>query len=119
MNLRSSSKKHWIDRAKVCLHYLYCDNLSYFSGRTTIIIAHRLTTIRNAHRIYVLENGSVIEEGDHKTLMAQEDSYYRSMVINQTSSESDHGISDEPGQFAAIQHEKNDQCMFRFSGGIH
>ncbi|CAF4137845.1 unnamed protein product [Rotaria sp. Silwood2] len=38
-------------------------------GRTTIVIAHRLTTIRNSHQIYVLDNGGVIEQGTHETLM--------------------------------------------------
>ncbi|CAF4431745.1 unnamed protein product [Rotaria sp. Silwood2] len=41
-------------------------------GRTTIVIAHRLTTIQNAHQIYLLDNGSVIEQGTHKTLMAKQ-----------------------------------------------
>ncbi|CAF1062292.1 unnamed protein product [Rotaria sordida] len=41
-------------------------------GRTTIVIAHRLTTIQNAHQIYVLDNGTVIEQGTHEILMAKE-----------------------------------------------
>jgi ABC-type multidrug transport system fused ATPase/permease subunit len=49
-------------------------------GRTTIVIAHRLTTIRNADRIYVLDKGQVIEQGTHETLMAQEGGKYREMV---------------------------------------
>ncbi|CAF4127356.1 unnamed protein product, partial [Rotaria sordida] len=49
-------------------------------GRTTIVIAHRLTTIQNAHHIYVLDNGSVIEQGTHETLMAKEGGKYQSMV---------------------------------------
>ncbi len=40
-------------------------------GRTTIVIAHRLSTVRNAHRIYVLANGTVSETGHHETLLAQ------------------------------------------------
>ncbi|CAF4991802.1 unnamed protein product [Rotaria sp. Silwood1] len=49
-------------------------------GRTTIVIAHRLTTIQNAHRIYVLHNGCVIEQGTHETLMSKEGSRYRDMM---------------------------------------
>ncbi len=47
------------------------------------MIAHRLTTIRNAHQIYVLDNGSVIEEGTHETLMAKEKGKYQAMVKRQ------------------------------------
>jgi ATP-binding cassette subfamily B protein len=39
-------------------------------GRTTIVIAHRLSTVRNADRIYVLENGVLREEGKHERLVA-------------------------------------------------
>ncbi|CAF2819548.1 unnamed protein product, partial [Rotaria sp. Silwood2] len=49
-------------------------------GRTTIVVAHRLTIIRNAHRIYVLHNGHVIEQGTHETLMSKEGSQYRKMM---------------------------------------
>ncbi|CAF3237549.1 unnamed protein product [Rotaria sp. Silwood2] len=52
-------------------------------GRTTIVIAHRLTTIQNAHQIYVLDNGSVIEQGTHETLIAEEGGMYQSMVKRQ------------------------------------
>jgi ATP-binding cassette subfamily B protein len=38
-------------------------------GRTTIVIAHRLSTVRNAGRIYVLENGVLREEGQHEELV--------------------------------------------------
>ncbi len=47
------------------------------------MIAHRLTTIRNAHQIYVLDNGSVIEEGTHETLMTKEEGKYQAMVKRQ------------------------------------
>ncbi|CAF4035795.1 unnamed protein product [Rotaria sp. Silwood2] len=51
--------------------------------RTTIVIAHRLTTIKNAHQIYVLDNGGVIEQGTHETLMAKEGGKYQAMVKRQ------------------------------------
>lgn len=44
--------------------------------RTTILIAHRISTIKNADRIFVLDDGMIIEEGDHETLLDNEGLYY-------------------------------------------
>jgi len=46
------------------------------SGRTTIVIAHRLATVRNAHAIAVLDRGSVVEVGNHRQLMNNAGAYY-------------------------------------------
>lgn len=46
-------------------------------GRTTIVIAHRLATVRAADRIIVLDQGRVVEQGDHAALMAKEGLYAR------------------------------------------
>ncbi|UWQ94867.1 ABC transporter ATP-binding protein/permease [Rhodobacteraceae bacterium M385] len=46
-------------------------------GRTTLVIAHRLATIRAAHKIVVMEAGRVIEEGTHDTLLARGGAYSR------------------------------------------
>ncbi len=46
-------------------------------GRTTFIIAHRLSTIVSADRILVLENGQIIESGDHETLLEQSGHYHK------------------------------------------
>ncbi|XP_022920637.1 ATP-dependent translocase ABCB1-like [Onthophagus taurus] len=51
---------------------------------TTIIVAHRLSTVRNANRILVFSNGKVVEEGNHQELMAKEGVYYE-LVNAQTS----------------------------------
>ncbi|CAF1185637.1 unnamed protein product [Rotaria magnacalcarata] len=48
-------------------------------GRTTIVVSHRLSTIRNAHQIYVFDNGTVIEHGTHEKLMANEESAYQEL----------------------------------------
>ena len=45
--------------------------------RTVIVIAHRLSTVRNADIIYVLENGSVVESGNHESLLDVEGVYYK------------------------------------------
>lgn len=45
-------------------------------GRTTFIIAHRLSTIQKADQILVLDNGSIVERGNHHDLMAAKGSYY-------------------------------------------
>ncbi|MHA1914078.1 MAG: ABC transporter ATP-binding protein, partial [Promethearchaeota archaeon] len=46
-------------------------------GRTTIVIAHRLTTVRNVDRIIVLDHGMIVEEGNHETLLKKEGYYAR------------------------------------------
>lgn len=45
-------------------------------GRTTFVIAHRLSTVRDANAIMVIENGEIIERGDHQDLMNQRGRYY-------------------------------------------
>jgi ATP-binding cassette subfamily B protein len=47
------------------------------AGRTSLIIAHRLSTVRDADRIIVLEHGRIIEEGNHQALIDQRGLYYR------------------------------------------
>ena len=46
-------------------------------GRTVFVIAHRLSTVRNANAIMVLEHGKIIERGDHRALLEQKGRYYQ------------------------------------------
>lgn len=45
-------------------------------GRTTIAIAHRLSTLRMADRLFILDNGKIVERGNHEQLMAKKKKYY-------------------------------------------
>ena len=46
-------------------------------GKTTIVIAHRLSTVEKANNIIVMENGSIIESGNHDDLISKKDYYYK------------------------------------------
>ncbi len=46
-------------------------------GKTVFVIAHRLSTVRNSNAIMVLENGEIIEKGDHDTLIEEQGKYYK------------------------------------------
>ena len=46
------------------------------SGRTSFVIAHRLSTIRSADQVVVIDDGQIVERGDHETLLAAKGFYY-------------------------------------------
>ena len=70
------------------------DNL--VQGRTTIAIAHRLSTLRKADRLVVMDKGSVVEVGSHDELMAREGAYWRLYQAQIRKAEHDALIDDEP-----------------------
>lgn len=56
-------------------------------GRTSLVVAHRLSTIRNADRILVIDKGGILEEGTHEDLMQRKGNYYK-LYMNQFLNES-------------------------------
>ncbi|MGL4812625.1 MAG: ABC transporter permease, partial [Beijerinckiaceae bacterium] len=48
---------------------------SLMQGRTTLVIAHRLATVRDADKIVVMEQGRIVEEGRHEDLLARNGAY--------------------------------------------
>jgi ATP-binding cassette subfamily B multidrug efflux pump len=55
-------------------------------GRTSIVIAHRLATIKKADKIIVMDNGLIVEEGSHQELLEKEEGYYKNLYDKQFSS---------------------------------
>ena len=55
---------------------------AFFEGRTVVVVAHRLSTVKNADKIVVLENGALIEEGSHHELVEKKGAYF-GLVKNQ------------------------------------
>jgi ATP-binding cassette subfamily B (MDR/TAP) protein 1 len=53
-------------------------------GRTTILIAHRLSTVRNADNIVVLDSGNVVESGTHQELLAHPEGAYKRLIDAQS-----------------------------------
>jgi len=58
-------------------HHLHKALAGFLKNRTTLIIAHRLSAVRQADRILVFENGQVVESGDHASLMQQGGLYHK------------------------------------------
>ena len=54
----------------------------FMTGRTTIVVAHRLSTIRRADHVLVVEEGQIVEEGTHEGLMKRE-GRYRELYLRQ------------------------------------
>jgi ATP-binding cassette subfamily B protein len=55
---------------------------TFFEGKTVLVVAHRLSTVKNADKIVVLDQGIIAEEGTHQQLTAKRGKYYE-LVKNQ------------------------------------
>lgn len=55
---------------------------SFFHNKTVVVVAHRLSTVKNADKIVVLHEGEIVEEGTHEDLALQK-GYYYELVKNQ------------------------------------
>uniref|UniRef100_A0AC34Q744 ABC transmembrane type-1 domain-containing protein n=1 Tax=Panagrolaimus sp. JU765 TaxID=591449 RepID=A0AC34Q744_9BILA len=69
------------------------------SGRTTITVAHRLSTVKNADKIIVFESGRIIEQGTHEQLFSNLNGFYRQLVLSQQIN------ADVEEEFDTIEHE--------------
>lgn len=54
----------------------------FYKGRTVVVVAHRLSTVKNADKIIVLDAGKIVEQGTHGELIARQGAYYN-LVKNQ------------------------------------
>jgi ATP-binding cassette subfamily B protein len=63
-------------------HQIHKTLKSFYKERTTFIIAHRISTVKNADMILVINNGKIVEQGRHEDLLAKK-GYYYSVFINQ------------------------------------
>ncbi|MFW9835376.1 MAG: ABC transporter ATP-binding protein, partial [Candidatus Thorarchaeota archaeon] len=100
-----------------------------FSNRTTIVIAHRLTTITNASRIFVFDHGNLVEQGTHEELLALDgvfkalyDTYYAHQGVEELTEEvvevaktevEKHGVKETPVQAGA------GMMMMSMGGGMN
>lgn len=77
-------------------------------SRTTIVIAHRLSTIRNAENIVVMSKGTIVEQGNHETLMAKRGEYYALVHAQQIAAREDNGSesASESGQTTTAEESK-------------
>lgn len=68
--------------------------------RTTVIVAHRLSTIRQAGRIIVMEKGKIVEEGDHASLMQKKGRYYNLWTLQSAVPDDQTGQGEETTEYS-------------------
>ena len=70
------------EQIKKALDFLGAKVQYFFKGKTVLIIAHRLSTVKNADQIIVLKNGEIVEIGNHQQLVQNKADYFN-LVKNQ------------------------------------
>jgi ATP-binding cassette, subfamily B, bacterial len=76
------------------------------SGRTSIVIAHRLSTVRAMDRILVFEHGRVVEEGSHETLLLRSNGHYRRLFERQSGAPREGDSQEAVGYFVESEEEQ-------------
>ncbi|PHU24472.1 hypothetical protein BC332_09579 [Capsicum chinense] len=82
-------------------------------GRTTLVIAHRLATVRNAHTIVVLDRGSVVETGNHDQLMERSGAYFGLIKLASEAVPKPMSKGDVPNENEFSAYEKSNYDMAR------
>ena len=83
------------------MRYLRRSSGRSLSGGTTFVVAHRMSTLRRASRIIVLERGRIVQNGTHAQL-AQEDGPYRGAAMQQMVDAESRRLLAEEGSFATL-----------------
>lgn len=72
-------------------------------GRTTIVVSHRLSAIRNANRIIVIDKGRIIEDGTHEELVKLQGSYYEMMKSSNLDNDDGHNSNEADNENVATE----------------
>jgi ATP-binding cassette, subfamily B (MDR/TAP), member 1 len=94
-------------------------------GRTVVVIAHRLATVRNADTIALVDRGAVVESGNHASLMAQGGAYAALVKLASDSGRSDSSEDTKPGAAGAALYNSftdesgNDMSLSKLRYGFH
>ncbi|OWM75469.1 hypothetical protein CDL15_Pgr021633 [Punica granatum] len=89
------------------------------SNRTTVVIAHRLSTVRNADMIGVIHQGKLVEKGTHSELLEDPEGAYAQLIrLQQVKSESEKGKDDGTSELSTSQRMSSLRSISRTSSGV-